>query len=643
MSANQENYEGFPNDGAFWAIKYIDQYQQAHLRTRSTAVNVMLQRLPEMTITQLAALTVQECKELLGRKDGITPTFEFARVLIGELPALSIGAVFQNGIKIGELPTAQLPLCFLPGQSDADDILVRTEVEKPPKWDANMPHRTLNPSEYSGVWDHNKRDIHFTKSRLVVVRRRRGRHTDIFVIPRMTIFKSFYAQHSEIAKAFFADHWPVALERVICLRDTTSGLRTEEINGGAQWNIVLQTLVQDEFAALLAVLMFDSYGRICAESIYGSALQDRKGNGSAPWFASARIPLRAVQEALHLDLKCLELKSRFYYEAGERCEIRKFLVSEICGSSWPSHYPKIGSSRANGGDSGLDVVSTPLPAPFGRQPSTSKKSDRETTVSQEHDAAKNSSTTTIKGSEWNWIGTPPKTHKLQKPVSNKYEGGQLPVNDDGDRVSLGEHTSGMDALPKAEAKTLIRVPNERFEHIIDALRSAHESAVISQISLIRPRRPGQATPRNGHQCWKFIDEVSLRNGSGPRNGWRVIYSRSNAKRVTHWRTAMIFKLKVDDAIHYWIEIECRDNESCKSVLLTNLIGDPYSILEVALDLIAEAVGCKLGARLTHAFADDGITVTTYKHRYAPERTELAVSSVVTFLKKVSSSRPLEAV
>lgn len=642
MSANQEKYDGFPVDDAFWFVKHIDQFQQAYGRTISTAVNVMLQKLPATMLSEVAGLTRRDCQELLGKKDGLLPTFEFAQVLIGSLPVLSVGAVFCNGVKIGELPTDLHCLSFLPGQSDSDEVLAGTLVDRPPKWDANMPHRTLNPSEYSGVSDHSKRDIYFTKSRLAVVRRRRGRHTDIYVIPRMTIFKSFYAQHSEIAKAFFADRWSVALENVICLSDLDSGLKTEELNDGAKWNIILQTLVQDEYASLLAVFMFDAYGRACAESIYGTALQDRKGKASAPWFASARIPLRAVQDALHLSLKCLELKSRFFYdETGQRCEIRKFYVTEICGSSWPGHYPEIGYSRTNSADLGADVEATELPAPFRGRPPTVKESDRETTVSQDHDAATDSAITTIRGSEWNWIGPPPKLNKLQKKLSKKYAAGGQPPDEDGDRISLGEHTSGMDALPKGEAKTLVRVPNERFEHIVEALKAVQVDGTISQITLVRARRAGQTTDRNGHQCWKFIDEVSLKNGTGPRSGWRVIYSKSGAKRSVHWRTAMIFKLDMHNSVHYWIEIECRVNASCKSVLLTNLNGAPYDILEAALDVIADKSGKKLDKKLAQAFAGEQIIVTTYKHYYTPERTKLSVPSVITFLKKAVSMAPLQ--
>jgi hypothetical protein len=67
-------------------------------------------------------------------------------------------------------------------------------------------NRILNLWEYSGITDFPSRQVQFSKSRLAVFRRLNGTgDTDTYVVPRMTIFKAFYAAHSVLANAFAAD------------------------------------------------------------------------------------------------------------------------------------------------------------------------------------------------------------------------------------------------------------------------------------------------------------------------------------------------------------------------------------------------------------------------------------------------------
>lgn len=635
MSENQEKFEGFPEDDALWCVKYIDQFSQAHGRTRSTAVTVMLQLLPFTDVAELAKLNAKDCQEFLRRPSkGAGHTYEFVQILVGCLPVVGMGAVFRTGVKVGELPSTLRRLRFLPGQSDSDDVEAGTLVDRPPKWDPKMPHRTLNSGEYAGIYNHSEPCVNFASSRLVVIRRRNGLNTDVYVIPRMTIFRSFYAQHSEIVKAFCAGPWSSALEDLICLNDLDSGLKTEETDGGACWNIILQTLVPDDYVSLLAVFMFDPYGRAHAESIYATSLKDRKGVATAPWFASARIPLRAVEDALVLNAKCIELKSRFHFdEENMRCETRKFLVTEICGSSWPSHYPEIGHERTNSGLAGLTGEKTDQPEPYRGQRRGNRNGDATTTVSQEHDAHKDSSTKTLRGHEWNWIGRGPVLKKLKKLTSKRYEASASAPDEDGSRISAGAHTRAQDGLPKAEAKTLIRVPNERFEHISDALDALDRSGIISRLRPVRPHRIGQAGERNGRPCWKFIDDVSLRRGGGPRRGWRSVYQGPRGRHGAHWRTAMIFRFDINGSTYYWVEIECRPSDSFKSTMLANVVGNIDAILQGVLEVIADGAGRDLETRLTNAFAHEQICVATYTHHYPDGPHALSLRSVSGFIER----------
>lgn len=639
MSSNQETFEDFPQDDALWAVKYLDQFQQPHTNTRSTAVKVMLQRLPPMNVQQLANLTVQDCQDILGKRhnEAAWPQFEFLEILVGSLPIVTVGFVFKNGVKVGELPRSRHVISLQQDETDSDEVEAGQEIAKPPNWGENIPHRALNSYEYAGIFDHTKRNIFFSKSRLVVIPRRSGKNKEIFVIPRMTIFKSFYAQHTEIAKAICAGPWSRALEQIICLSDLESGLKTESVNDGEQWNIVLRTLVPDDYAGLLAVLFFDEYARACAESIYTRSVQDRHGNPRSPWFASAQIPLQALQGRMDLAVKCLALKVRYYTdEAGKRCEIRKYLVTEICGSTWPKQYPPIGISRTNDGTTGTNSEAVSNPAPYPKRPKT-KEGDPSTTVSQNNDANANTSTTQLKGSEWGWLDEGPITKKLQKTNSKKYEGKPRASEDDGNQVSPGAHTHEEDALPKAETKTLVRVPNARFEQIVQILEQLKQVGFISEIFEVAPRRAGQMSDRNGRQCWKFIDDESLKNGRGPRAGWRAIYQSPNSRRNANYRTALVLAIQINGASHYWIEIECRESDGFRSVLLSAVDGNTHIILEATLDVIAEAKGRLLKQRIDEFFTQESIQVETYRHHYDEDRKSLTLESVHKFLLMVTGA------
>lgn len=133
MSNNQEAIEAFPNDGGCWVIKWIDEFRLAHARTRSTSVVVMLQLLPYLSSADLVKLKPTDCPDLLGKRIGNEwPKFVFAKVLIGSLPLLTIGAVFQNQVKIGELPWLLRRLSFYPGELDDEEIEVGQLVAPPP-------------------------------------------------------------------------------------------------------------------------------------------------------------------------------------------------------------------------------------------------------------------------------------------------------------------------------------------------------------------------------------------------------------------------------------------------------------------------------------------------------------------------------
>src|SRR5450830_1932161 len=160
MSANQEIIESFPQDGGYWLIKWIDEFRLAHARTRSTSVVVMLQLLPHRSGAEVAKIKPADCAALLGKKSGGEwPKFAFAKVLVGALPLLTVGAVFKDRVKVGELPWLLRRISFLPGDLDDNEVEAGQLVDPPPDWPKEYPCKMLNPSEYVGLIDHKKNSV----------------------------------------------------------------------------------------------------------------------------------------------------------------------------------------------------------------------------------------------------------------------------------------------------------------------------------------------------------------------------------------------------------------------------------------------------------------------------------------------------
>jgi hypothetical protein len=99
------------------------------------------------------------------------------------LPLLGVGNVFKNGVKVGDLPQTRHIITFRPGQDDSLEYLIGQEISKPPGW-GGYPHKTFNPSEFARLFDHTKRNIFFSKSRLAVITRRRNKDQEIFVMTK---------------------------------------------------------------------------------------------------------------------------------------------------------------------------------------------------------------------------------------------------------------------------------------------------------------------------------------------------------------------------------------------------------------------------------------------------------------------------
>jgi hypothetical protein len=508
------------------------------------------------------------------------------------------------------------------GGQEGEEVGLSDRIDSPPGWKPELPYKILNAYEYYGV------PYKMPRSRCLVI----NRLDTTFVIPRTTIFKRFYAVHTEMAKAFCGGPWTQRLHDAICLNDLDSGLKTE-IDSTGQWNVILQTLLQDAFAPILALFYFDPFARACAESIYARSLQDRRGSTNAPWYASAQIPFKATDEMLRLDVRRFYLRSWKHKDDKKReIEKQKFLVTEIVGCGWPNYTPTIGHERFNSGATGLEQVKTPGPAPYSNT-TEAVPGTPDTVVDGEHDANSGTSATHMSSSELYWFNRP-KTVKLKKTSSMRYdERAPLPPLLNGDVVSTGDHNYQEDAKAKAEAAVRVRLPEKRFEHIFEVFEKLLEQGFISAFRPIRPHVRGLIVRRGSLDCWSFIDEESRRNGWRPKRGWRLAEYSSENIGACLYRTALILSVTMNERTRYWIEIECRKTEGgFRSPLLSNVEGPPHDLLAGALNVIATAKGINMEPALNGALGPYNIFVDCYKHWYEPkESSKLYLESVERFL------------
>lgn len=632
MSSNQEAIYEFPDDDNVWLIKWIDEFHQNHFGSRTAFVSVLLQKLPALTSTDIATMPQALCWKLLG-KDNPDPHFLQIYQMVGMLPTLTIGDIYQRRKLIGRLQHRTTMVALLPGESDSDEYRLKDDFPKPPGWPDRMPCRVLNKSEYDGFANHHlSPGSVLMNSKCVVLRRRDGRHTELFIIPRTIIFKAFYAQHSDIARAFSTGPWERQLEDVICTHDIESGQKTEVSEDG-KWNIVLRPRIDDDYCWVLAVFYHDPYGRKCANLIHTMRMRDTGSQPNGRWYASARIPLTPVTENLKLNVRCLPLKTSWYYDDDrQRCEVRKFLVTEITGSNFPKHYPLVAVGRTNRNGEGLNQEPTSRPAPYPNH-SKAKLGDSDTVLTSQVDALANSGSTIVKGAAWQWEVKPPR-ETIKKTLSKIYPDPPPPIDvDEGDVVSTGELTDEGRSKPKAEVKTLTITPNVQFAHLISCFEELTRQGFFDSFSPVPARHPRQQTTRNHHEVWALIDEETRLFGHRPLRAWHVLDMGKKSGHGILYRTALVILVQYQGRKHYWIQIERkRPREGYRSPVLSNMGPDPYWILEYALELIVGNEGRKLKDSLLRRLSSEDVRVETYKHDYNDERTAISLQSIKNFFE-----------
>lgn len=618
----------FPDDDAFWLVKWIDGYRLPHQGTASASTEVLLQRLSITSQATLNRLSKADVMALLARGSGVKPPLgapaEFfdppTRVHVGTTPLLRIGQVFQRQRYVGELPQEQMLIELALVEESCKEVTIGQLLQSPEGWPSKYPYYLLYTSEYSGVQDR------YRPSRCLVYMDEATK-TEV-IIPRSVIFREFYLVDTELANAFTTGTWPECRSKLIHEGRMESGLETRIDSETGDWHIVVMTKVLRERAHILAVYRFDDYGEKCAESIYSKAYQDRGSETGNPWFASARIPFRADNDPLRLEVKGFQLHTRSAGSGEDRKEFKRmFLVTQIVSCSWPKYIPKIRDERFNSGegsDSGRPVE--------GDRPYSGARSSRpggaDTRISSGADSNATKGAIDIPSAAMNWSNGQ-EFLKLEKSSHKEYPKGQPDAGSGGGSgdASTGRGSYSKEALEQARVNSLTRAQVDRFKLILDALKSLLADKAINGYTALHPADPRQFAHRGGYVCWSFLDASMRSVAQWPRSGWRMIKrakGRQGLESLGVPRCALVLKIDLKSGVGYWIEIETRLAETgMLSCWITSLKDDEQRTIERVIDAIAVAEGSNLRKVLPKILGDAvGANVRCYTHMFKREGNEV---------------------
>lgn len=621
----------FPEDDNLWLIKCCDGYRMPHRSTSSASVAVLLQKLPFNDPKKLSRLSEFEVQDILRDKpDETNPLFlsPCPEVHVAIMPLLYVGAVYKNKQHVGDLPSTR-KIITLP---DAEESCTARSFgeELPPitGWTAG-PYRVLNKFEYSYRWDL------FSRSKCII----RIHEGVEYIIPRSVIFRTFYAAHYKLARAFTNGSWPDRLKDLIFTGTLESGLKTEIDSESGRWNIILQLNVPTGLAPLLAIYYFDEHGRKCAESIYSNARKSCGSRGLNLWHCEAEIPFRASSKPLRLDVRGHMLRP--YFKADESA-VSRFLVTKITSSSFPEYVPDMGWEFTISSKKGGKQIEVDEPPPFSgpRQP---KPPNGNTTIDSEYDSNLELQATELFRDTFQWM-EPPRIERLVKGQNNTYVGTPRPPKPEsssGDQVSSGNNTGSQASLPEGQAQVLLREPEKRFQYLEMALSELKKKGDISNFAILAPIDSTQLMKREGITCWSFLDEDSRRTGIWPSHDWRLIVSSKPLPNGTRLRgeprTALVVEIEYGALIGYWIEIACKHG-GYNSAFLYDIQCEWPEAITHCLELIARAKGRNIGPVLTAGMSElGGGSIAVYRHQHkSKDSPEFEPTSILRFLKKLSS-------
>lgn len=612
----------FPDGDAFWCIKWIDGYRQAHALSRTTSIEILFQELPITSKSEVAQFRADRVAAFLRvPRVGCYPTYKRGRVHVGSLPALRIGQVFHRKELVGTLHTQAQTISLATGESSGTSVSCGEELPRPKNWD--MPFRVLNPVQF-----HLPKD--FAPSRCWIYRDDRA-PADI-VIPRTLIEQTFYFPHTAIANAFAMGPWSKIKRELIFFGDLESGLRTQVDPVTREWQVILETKVPDDYAALMALFHFDPHASRCAEALYTQSLRDRGSNRHAPWYASGHIPLPREETPLRMQVR------GYWLGDAARKGSRTFLATHIAAYDWPELIPAIAWERLNSGAVSDRPREIDGPRPYSAS-SSSQRAPARTQVSAQHDASAQYSALAFEGINIDFL-RPPNMRKLEKASHKHYTAAQRQFADPSEEqsASTGANSSQRDADRKALVESLLIPGQVHFDHLLAAFGQLISEGVVDGYTIFGPLERSLRTDRKGIGCWNFLDEEMRLLGRLPGRGWVALHPKGsqNASVSRIPRAALVLQLTFNGRVAYWIEIERRPTEA--SMLSPMLLDVPpgleHLVIEHALQAIADVRGSGLRRAMPLVAADYPPTsADCYQHAY--ERVSIAGQLTVKGIKTAS--------
>ncbi len=249
----------FPQDGRLWWICWVDHVLLPLGRTGSPGITVLLSALPD-------GANVANLPPIEGELRRQRREFSTIQVLAGAVTGLTIGTVFQNGLRVGLLKAEEVSFSFgvtddghrsaiLPLRSNPD-------LSPPPHWWSprrvlrRRPRPLLPPASYALPG--------FDDVLGLLVRD----DTRMVLLPCFEIFRAFYAAHQDVALALLSGPWDVTWHEVA--NPDHTGILDDNV-----WQIGLRRRIRNKDAPTLANLILNPYGRKAANDIHAHLLGKR--------------------------------------------------------------------------------------------------------------------------------------------------------------------------------------------------------------------------------------------------------------------------------------------------------------------------------------------------------------------------------
>lgn len=524
MSDKIDRIVEFPQDNQLWWIRWVDKYEPKIGRTGSASVKVLLSKITNNH--SIDSLSLFNSTDLAWQETKLS----FKTIATGAVPRLMIGAIFQNGIHVGDLPSKTEKFNFMSGR-DYHGVHEAGE---------SLAHITLPWMERKGIefkpLGMNQYILgEFSRSKCLVFKQ----GDEYIIIPCHEIFRVLYAPQQELAQAITGGAWNMSWHKVANPEKT--GAREDGI-----WQICLRKSIKDTFAPALAHLIIDPEGLSAANAISSHFLADKN---NADYEKTGRR-MHAVIPFAWENLTII----------GEFIVLNKKPVRYLClrltGINFPFPHPML-LFRDNPGHGEVRVpADRQNPHPVRK---LNESADGVVPVASDEDPDAGSHPIEIEVKGTLFINEP-KIEKYKNPESFTYQGHNFAITDqeyDGASPGIGTYgrTNKVRTSYSAAGQTE-RSP--RFTKITEMLDRLKRQNRIQHWKVISP--PDSGSSRGDARVWLFpIRNPSTYNGK--KIAWAYLDGGTKERRA-----ALLCAAQVDDRTLYWLEIETRPNEGFTSWL-----------------------------------------------------------------------------